>query len=240
MTSNAEIAMKHKDLITRYLDGLTSPKEECQLRDMLEAKSSLSEEERAVLNLLRLSFPEEDTAALLTEDQSADFEAMTAQTDCSRVTKSSSFFTVHSSLFIRHFTAVLSIAAVLLIAFLLWPESNKDTSTQPEVQPVVAEANPRPIPPPVIEEKKEEVLAEVQPKKKPVKKRRKAVRKQSTSIEEPLLAEAEPVTEVPARDYSDVKLSDPSNPYQLAVAQLQDLRSRGERLDREVAMLMQH
>lgn len=83
------------ETFSRFLDGLTSPEEERQLREALEAQASLSEEERAVLDILRLSFPEEDTAALLTEDYSADFEAMTAQTDCSRVTKSSSFFTVH-------------------------------------------------------------------------------------------------------------------------------------------------
>ena len=149
---------------------------------------------------------------------------------------------LHSSFIIRHssFPYWVGIAAALLIAFILWSESHKEATTQPEVKPIVAKAGPQSVPQPIVKEKKEEVLAEVQLSKQPVKKRRKAVRKQSTSIEEPLLAEAEPVTEVPARDYSDVKLSDPSNPYQLAVAQLQDLRSRGERLDREVAMLMQH
>ena len=68
-------------------------------------------------------------------------------------------------------------------------------------------------------------------------------RKVSKPVEDPLLAEAEPVTAPTARDsrnHYEEKLSNPSNPYQLAVAQLQDLRSRGERLDREVAMLMQH
>ncbi len=58
--------------------------------------------------------------------------------------------------------------------------------------------------------------------------------------EKPLLAEAEPITEAPARNNHEERFSDPSNPYLLATAQLQDLRSRGERLDREVAMLMQH
>ena len=156
--------MKTNDMITRYLDGLTSPEEERQLRDVLEAQTSLSEEERAVLDLLRLSFPEEDTAALLTEDLSADFEDMTAQTDRSKITKRSPFFTVHSSLFIRRFTAVLSIAAILLIAFLLWPAKQETSITQPESQPVIAEVNPQPVPQPIVEEKKDETLAEVQSK----------------------------------------------------------------------------
>ena len=69
----------------------------------------------------------------------------------------------------------------------------------------------------------------------PKKKKRKLVK-----VEEPMIAEAEPVTETPAKNNYEEKLSDPSNPYLLATAQLQDLRSRGERLDREVAMLMQH
>lgn len=160
--------MKTNNLITRFLDGLTSPEEERQLRDVLEAQTSLSEEERAVLDLLRLSFPEEDTAALLTEDLSADFEDMTAQTDRSKITKRSPFFTVHSSLFIRRFTAVLSIAAILLIAFLLWPAKQETSITQPESQPVIAEVNPQPVPQLIVEEKKDETLAEVQPKPQPV------------------------------------------------------------------------
>lgn len=52
-------------MISRFLDGLTTPAEECQLRKELEARPSLIPEERAVLDLLRLSFPEEDTKALL-------------------------------------------------------------------------------------------------------------------------------------------------------------------------------
>jgi hypothetical protein len=164
--------MKTNNLITRFLDGLTSPEEERQLRDVLEAQTSLSEEERAVLDLLRLSFPEEDTATLLTEDLSADFEDMTAQTDRSKITKRSPFFTVHSSLFIRRFTAVLSIAAILLIAFLLWPAKQETSITQPESQPVIAEVNPQPVPQPIVEEKKDETLAEVQPMPHPVSKPR--------------------------------------------------------------------
>lgn len=185
--------MKTNNLITRFLDGLTSPEEERQLRDVLEAQTSLSEEERAVHDLLRLSFPEEDTAALLTEDLSADFEDMTAQTDRSKNTKRSPFFTVHSSLFIRRFTAVLSIAAILLIAFLLWPAKQETSITQPESQPVIAEVNPQPVPQPIVEEKKDVVLAEAQPTPQPVREQRKAVKKQSAPIEEPVLAQAEPM-----------------------------------------------
>jgi len=105
----------------------------------------------------------------------------------------SSFFIRHSPLVTRRFAAVFSIAAVLLIAFLLWPERHETPITQQEVQPVVAEASQQPISQPIIEEKKdninlealpptggagrgarkkdETVMAEVQAKAQPVKKR---------------------------------------------------------------------
>jgi len=67
---------------------------------------------------------------------------------------------------------VLSIVAVLLIAFLLWPEKQETPITQPEAQPITAEVNPQPVPKPIVEEKKDEtVMAEVQAKAQPVKKR---------------------------------------------------------------------
>ena len=57
--------MNNNEMISRFLDGLTTPAEECQLRKELETRPSLTSDERAVLDLLRLSFPEEDTKALL-------------------------------------------------------------------------------------------------------------------------------------------------------------------------------
>ena len=87
---------------------------------------------------------------------------------------------------------VCSIAAALLIAFLLWPESHKNTTTQPEEQPVVAEANSQPVPQPIVEEEKEEMMAEVTPTPQPVRKHREAVMKQSTPVE-PVLVQAEPI-----------------------------------------------
>ena len=162
--------MKQNDLIVRYLNGLTSPEEERQFRDALEAKTSLSEDERAVLELLSLSYPEEDTAALLAEDLGADFDAMTAKRIESPPLQGE---LGRASLFTRRFATVLSIAAVLLIAFLLWSESNKETLTQQEVKPIVAEAEPQPVPQPFVEEKKEEeIVAEVQPMPHPVSKPR--------------------------------------------------------------------
>lgn len=49
--------------------------------------------------------------------------------------------------FYRLAAAITSIAAAILIAFLLWPASQDTTLTQPEQQPVVVEVSPRkPVP----------------------------------------------------------------------------------------------
>ena len=107
--------MKTNDLITCFLDGLTSPEEEHQLRAMLEAKTTLTADEHAVLDLLCLPFPEEDTAALLAED----------------VSQSTNH---HSQFFIRRLVVVSGIAAAVILTFLLWPEVNTPlpTSSQGE------------------------------------------------------------------------------------------------------------
>lgn len=189
--------MKTDKLITRFLDGLTSLEEERLLSETLEAQTTLTEDERAVLDLLRLTFPEEDTAALLTEDLSTEFERMA--NDESRMTNKIFLQQLmvtsirHSSSLIHHWPfAIMATAAAILIAFLLWPKSNKDTITQQEVQPIVAETNSQPVPQPAVEEKKEEtVMAVMQATPQPVKKRRKAVKKQSIPIEEPAQTETE-------------------------------------------------
>lgn len=127
--------MKTNDLITRYLDGLTSPEEERQLRATLEAKTTLTADERAVLDLLCLSFPEEDTAALLADD----------------VSQSTNH---HSQIFIRRLVVVSGIAAAVILTFLLWPESQEKTIEQPEQQVVIAEVQ-QPEKQDVIDVKKE-------------------------------------------------------------------------------------
>lgn len=102
--------MKTNDMITRYLDGLTSPEEERQLRATLEAKTTLTADERAVLDLFCLSFPEEDTAALLAED----------------VSQSTNH---HSQFFFRRLVVVSGIAAAVILTFILWPEGNSPLTT---------------------------------------------------------------------------------------------------------------
>ena len=78
----------------------------------------------------------------------------------------------------------------------------------------------------------------------PKKKNRKAVKVQDTPVEEPLLAEAEPVQEEKKQEYQSLVSPVPTQnedlePYLVAAAQAQDIRSRGKRLSQEVALLME-
>ena len=86
---------------------------------------------------------------------------------------------------------------------------------------------------PIIEEKKEAP----QKPSEPAQKSHQAS-KPHKAPQEPLLAQAEPVTEAPGRNHSEETTFNSSNPYLIVTTQLQDLRSRGERLDREVAMMI--
>ena len=119
--------------------------------------------------------------------------------------------------------------------------------------------------PSVVEEKKDEQQAVVQPTSPSVKIQRKAVKRRSVQ-EKSLLAEAKPKRESaePKRENAEPKreIAEPKqestipvnhpdghdttpafrtsmeDPFLLAAAQAQDIRSRGERLHQEISMLM--
>ena len=96
----------------------------------------------------------------------------------------------------------VGIAAAILIAILLWPESHRETMTQTQViaRQSVSRTSPQPVPQPVAEEKTENAMAEVQlapqPARQPARKRRKAAVStddiQSAPVEEPMPTETEP------------------------------------------------
>ena len=71
-------------------------------------------------------------------------------------------------LILRRWLYPISIAAVLVLAVLIWPKQQEGSATQ-EVVPEVAETESQPVPQPIVEEKKDEVLSEVQPAPQPVK-----------------------------------------------------------------------
>ncbi|MBR1800033.1 MAG: hypothetical protein IJ767_00850 [Bacteroidaceae bacterium] len=102
-----------------------------------------------------------------------------------------------------------SVAAILVLAFLLWPKGHETSQTPTSVLPAIVEVHTQPEPESsqVVEARGEEVLAEVTPTPQPVSKQRKATKK-SAPIEEPTLAQAEPIIPVesasqpPVDDYS--------------------------------------
>lgn len=103
----------------------------------------------------------------------------------------------------------VSVAAILVLAFLLWPKGHETSQTPTSVLPAIVEVHTQPEPESsqVVEARGEEVLAEVTPTPQPVSKQRKATKK-SAPIEEPTLAQAEPIIPVesasqpPVDDYS--------------------------------------
>ena len=108
----------------------------------------------------------------------------------------------------------------------------------PEQQPVVAEV----VAQPVQEVPKVSENSEVSEKSEPTEsikpKRTSKTRKVSKPQEEPMLAGAEMTKKVPTENIHQRRI-EASNPYLIAAAQAQDIRSRGERLSQEVALLIE-
>ena len=125
------------------------------------------------------------------------------------------------------------IAASIVIAFIFWPNSSEVVE-----QPVVAEL----VEQPVQEVPKVSENSEVSEKSEPTEsikpKRTYKTRKVSKPQEEPMLAEAEMTKKVPTENIHQRRI-EASNPYLIAAAQAQDIRSRGERLSQEVALLIE-
>ena len=142
----------------------------------------------------------------------------------------------------------LAAVAACVLLLLIFHFRQSPTEEKPIVAEVTEHNTPQAISPSVspsiVEEKKDEQLAEVQPTSQPVKKPTKAVKRRIVQ-EKPMLAEAEPKQEstepVTLPDDSDTTPAfSPSmeDPFLLAAAHAQDIRSRGERLHQEIAMLM--
>ena len=151
------------------------------------------------------------------------------------------------------------LAAVAACVFLLlaFHFSQKQVEKKPivaDVPEVEGRSTPQTaqtVSPSIVEEKKGERLAEVQPTSQPVKKQRRAVKK-SIAQEKPLLSVTEPILESAEQKQDGTEPANhpdghdttpafsPSmeDPFLLAAAQAQNIRSRGERLHQEIAMLM--
>ena len=136
--------------------------------------------------------------------------------------------------------STIAVAASVLLLIML-----NIGKQQPEQQPpVIAEVVTEPqdsteethaTAPTVVTEQKQPAMAQAE-KPKLTRRQKPTVRKET--IAEPPAEEAVPM-ETPAEGaFPEDRLLDMNNPYLIAAAQLQDVRERGERLDREVAMLM--
>lgn len=128
----------------------------------------------------------------------------------------------------------IAASILLLIGFSILIKDERPTEQQPVVTETIEQNTQQSTSSePIIEEKKEAPKKPSEPAHK-----KHQPNKPHKAPQEPLLAQAEPATEAPARNYSEETTSNSFNPYLIVTAQLQDLRSRGERLDREVAMMM--
>ena len=131
--------------------------------------------------------------------------------------------------------SALAIAASVLLLILLNIEKQKPEQQTPVIAEVVTEPQDSTeetkatIPTEAIEQP---VVAQAE-KPQPVKKRRKV---HKPALEEPVPQEAEPAQVEPEQENEYL----PKQPdlYLLAIADAQDIRSRGERLYQEVAQLM--
>lgn len=133
----------------------------------------------------------------------------------------------------------IAVAASVLLLILL----NVRTQ-QAEQPPVIAEIVTEPqdsteethaTAPTVVTEQKQPAMAQAE-KPKLTRRQKPTVRKET--IAEPPAEEAVPMETPTEGAFPEDRLLDMNNPYLIAAAQLQDVRERGERLDREVAMLM--
>lgn len=125
---------------------------------------------------------------------------------------------------------ISAVAAILVIAFILRPGNSKVET------PVVAEVVEQPAPEAPKDSEYSEVSenSEKSEPSEPVKpKRTHKVRKVQ---EEPQLAEAEAVEELPAEDvYHEAPRE--ADPFLAVADQIRDIRSRGGRLGREIAQI---
>lgn len=142
----------------------------------------------------------------------------------------------------------LSVVAACVLVLLTFHFSQNQTEEKPAVAKVVEHSTPQtvssPISPSIVEEKMDEQLVEVQPASQPVKRQRRAV-KSRTAQEKPMLAEiepkqenTEPINHPDGPDTTPAFSSSMEDPFLLATAQAQNIRSRGERLHQEISMLM--
>lgn len=207
--------MDIKRLIDKYLEGKTSPEEELQLAKALQ-QTDIPQEWKAIrLMLGELSLGE------------AEYDDIMAK----RKKK--------PSLIVIALRAASAIAAILLLVFLY-----KYNNVQPEVNPVQETGKYADVTPvPDAGDTTTYQTPQPEPTNVEPKKLAQGVEKihvsnseepQETSVEEERTNTETEVETYPAEDVPDM-----SDPFLMAANQIQDIRSRGERLREEVALLIE-
>ena len=165
--------MTNKDieqLINKYLDGETSPAEECQLARELQ-RTDIPREWRVVrLMLGELTLGEAEYDAIMTR-------------------RSNKSVTAPKHIRLWPWFGAVAAGILLLLVFRFGQEPVEE---KPVVAETVEQSIPQPATQPIVEEKEEEALPEVKPAIKPAKKHRKAVIKPEAPAE-PMFAKAESV-----------------------------------------------
>ena len=137
-----------------------------------------------------------------------------------------------------YIASAIAVAASLLL-LMVFHQGQKPTEQSPVmVEQMAKQDEPQPNPVEVSREKKEvAMVVETVVPQKTTKKHRKAHRKHRRTTE-PVVEEVEQITE----DVEPVPSRHPAveDPYLMMARQAQDIRSRGERLHEEVAMLMDY
>jgi len=135
-----------------------------------------------------------------------------------------------------YIASAIAVAASLLL-LMVFHQGQKPTEQSPVmVEQMAKQDEPQPSPVEVSREKKEvAMVVETVVPQKTTKKHRKAHRKHRRTTE-PVVEEVEPIVEkVEPKPSRHPAVEDP---YLMMARQAQDIRSRGERLHEEVAMLM--
>ena len=156
-------------LINKYLDGETTPAEECRLARELQRTDIPGEWHAVRLMLGELALGE------------AEYDAIMAH-------RSNKPDTAPRQRRLWPWFGAVAAGILLLLVFRF--------SREPaEQQPVLdCHITKQPAPQPVVEDREEEtVLAEVQPTPQPARKRRETIPQQCTPVEEPVPAQAEPM-----------------------------------------------
>ncbi len=135
-----------------------------------------------------------------------------------------------------YIASAIAVAASLLLLMVFQQGRKPTEQSSVMVEQMAKQDEPQPSPVEVSREKKEvAMVVETVVPQKTTKKHRKAHRKYRRSTE-PVVEEVEPIVEkvepMPSRHPAV------EDPYLIMARQAQDIRSRGERLHEEVAMLM--